>query len=90
MQHPNPTLFQASAQGRTIESLFRNRSQVPGEGQGDSGKAVPGWVRVPWLRRDGHRLGLDWRAWKLLPHALEHLHEYLGSFNLIFKYLHEL
>lgn len=87
MQHPNFTFFQASAQGRAgqLGGCLGIEATAQVRDSGDPGKAVPGWVRVPWLRRGGHRLELGWRAWKLLPHSLEHLQEYLGSFNLIFK-----
>ena len=130
-----PHLLSSFCTGRVGELVGRSGREAMaklGDSE-DSGKAVPGWVRVPWLQRGGHKLGLDWRAWKLLhifwniykstwdlhffnlwflwpclvacgilvpqpgieptSPALEAWSQgspYLGSFNLTFKYLHQL
>lgn len=86
MQHPRLTFFKASAHGRAGQ-LGAVQEQRPRPRLGTVGiqgrlYLVGKSERVPWLRRGGHRLGLDWGDWKLLPHSLKHLPEYLGSFDI--------
>lgn len=74
-----------TGQCRTTGGCSGTEAKAQGGDSGGSGKVVPGLMRGPWLRRSGRRLAVDWRNWQLLPHSLEHLQEYLGSFYLIFK-----
>lgn len=67
-------------QGGTVGGYLGTEAKAQVGDSGDSEKAAPGWGRVPWLRRGGHRLG-ETGATAGCYHTLCNIYRLLGSFK---------